>query len=331
MNTSIFNSWENKKVMIIGDLMIDRYIKGEVNRMSPEAPVPILNLNQTDDRLGGASNVALNVQALGAQVFLIGATGNDENAQIFQNLLKKHQLSSIGIIKDPFRPTTIKTRVISNGQQLLRIDQESTEDIKPDIENKILDVFHKILSNHVPDVIIFQDYNKGVLTKKLIKNLISTTNLRNIPTIIDPKDHNFYEYKGCTLFKPNLKEIRAKVPFTIQSNQLIDLNKANDFVKKKLQNQITIITLSEWGIYLNNQIEHHICPVTKKEIVDVCGAGDTVLSILALCLASNINLETMGILANIAGGQVCSNIGVVPVNKKELIEEYINYLIKIGS
>ncbi len=325
-----FRDWENLHILIIGDLMMDRYIYGNVERISPEAPVPILNLTQRNDRLGGASNVALNIKALGAIPHLLGVVGSDPDAVKFLELIMKEGMDTSGIFQEPDRPTTVKTRVLSSSQQMLRIDEESTKDIPSEIQSQLLASIQKQIRNQTPDAIIFQDYNKGVLVPQLIKEIIRLGKKHRIPTIVDPKINNFYAYQGVDLFKPNLKETRAQVPFPV-SPTLPDLTKASNYLAEKLHHRISMITLSEHGIFLSDEHNSEIYPVSKKDIIDVCGAGDTVLSIAALGMASELPLETIGTLANMAGGQVCGNLGVVPVNREALEQEYLEHIIKIGS
>lgn len=325
MHSSPIQSWQNKKIIIIGDVMIDRYHYGIINRVSPEAPVPILNLNQTQDRLGGSANVALNIKALGAIPFIFGAVGKDNDAFTFFDLIRKELLDEYNIIQDEERPTTVKTRMYAAQKQLLRIDKESTEPLSPLKEQELWLLIKDKINTERIDAIVFQDYNKGVLTPFIIKETIAIARLNHIPVIVDPKFDNFFAYQGATLFKPNLKEIRQQTNFDISPAQIKSLKKAASYIKKRLQHKISMITLSENGVYIDNESEQFISPTLKKSIIDVCGAGDTVLSIAALSMTIDISLEDMGILANLAGGQVCGSVGVVAVSKDKLQEEYETY------
>jgi rfaE bifunctional protein kinase chain/domain len=325
MHSSPIQDWQNKKIMIIGDVMIDRYHYGNIDRVSPEAPVPILSLNQTQNRLGGAANVALNVKALGAIPYIFGVVGKDNDAFTFFDLIKKESLDEYNIIQDKQRPTTVKTRMYAAQKQLLRVDQESIASLSLSKEQELWLLIERRINTKNIDAIVFQDYNKGVLTPFIIKETITLAQLNDIPVIVDPKFDNFFAYKGVTLFKPNLKEIKQQANFDISPTDLKSLKNADAFLKKQLQHKITMITLSEYGVYIDDDSEQFISPTLKKSIVDVCGAGDTVLSIAALSMTIDISLKDMGILANLAGGQVCGSVGVVAVSKEMLEKEYRIY------
>jgi len=321
----LFEAFNELNVLIIGDVMIDRYINGKVSRISPEAPVPIVQHESTENRLGGAANVALNIQAMGATPLLCSVVGSDENANLFFQLLEKHQLAGQGILQSKDRKTTIKTRVLASNQQLLRIDTEDIHDLSMSMEKKLIHHVTTILEESQIDIILFQDYNKGVLSATVISAIINEAMNRNIKTAVDPKKKNFFAYKNCDLFKPNLKEIKEALDFPVSSN-LQDLQKASSYLQKQLKNKQTIITLSEKGLYIDDSINASILPTQKRNITDVCGAGDSVISIAALALAMELKAETVALLANLAGGQVCEKVGVVPIDKIQLQQEYIQYL-----
>lgn len=321
----LFEDFKDLKVLIIGDVMIDRYLWGAVHRMSPEAPVPVVHLQQSDNRLGGAANVALNIKAMGAQPFMVSIVGEDEDGKIFQDLLPQEGIPSIGILSSKERITTVKTRVIAGAQHLLRIDQEQTHSISDQDSQRLIDQVIHLLDQQKIDVILFQDYNKGVLNKEVIEQVIAAAQKRKIPTVVDPKFDNFFTYKGVDLFKPNLKEVTEALPFKVNS-ELTALNKAAEFIKTKLSNKYTLITLSEKGIFLDLENESLIIPTQPRQITDVCGAGDTVISIAALGMGAQMDIKDISILANLAGGQVCEKVGVVAVNKKQLEEEYLRLL-----
>ena len=322
----IFAAFENLNVLIVGDVMIDRYLTGKVDRISPEAPVPVVQLFHSDNRLGGAANVALNVQAMGAKAHLCSVVGKDENAEIFLNLMPKEGLNALNILQSEERRTTVKTRVIASNQHLLRVDTEDTHELSTKETKRFLDLIISFLDQQKIDVILFQDYNKGVLTEELIEAICSEAMKRNIPTAVDPKKDNFFAYQKTTLFKPNLKEVREALPFSIDPD-LVSLQKASDYLRKKLNHQNTLITLSERGIFADNGKDSHILPTQPRNITDVCGAGDTVISIAALGLALAIDLKDIATLTNLAGGQVCEKVGVVPVDKVQLKEEYEKLII----
>lgn len=301
--------------------MIDRYLTGKVERISPEAPVPVVRMEDREDRLGGAANVALNIKALGATPFLCSVIGKDDNARIFKDLLPQEGIDASHIITSDLRCTTVKTRVIAANQHLLRVDQEDKFDLKDVEKEALLNSITAILDEQKIQVILFQDYNKGVLSLEVIRQLLLEAVTREIPTVVDPKQKNFLEYRRATLFKPNLKEIREALPFTV-NNTLDSLSKASDYLQAKMRNIHTMVTLSEKGIFVQNDAERAIIPTQARNIADVCGAGDTVISIAALCIALQLELTDIAILANLAGGQVCEKVGVVPIDKAQLLREY---------
>jgi rfaE bifunctional protein kinase chain/domain len=319
---ALFDRFNELNVLIVGDVMIDRYLSGHVDRISPEAPVPIVLQESRENRLGGAANVGLNVSAMGAEVYLCSVVGEDENAKIFFDLLSMRNLPSAGIIKSTDRRTTVKTRVMAGAQQLLRVDQEDSFDLKSKEENDLLERIGAITEKEKIDVIIFQDYNKGVLTTRIIESVIQMAQHHNIPTAVDPKYKNFWAYKGVTMFKPNLREIRNQCDFGIETT-LESLDNASFYIKKQLDNQISLITLSEKGLYISNGKKSQIIPTKVRDLADVCGAGDSVISLAALGLALNLDMEMIADLSNQAGGQVCEKNGVVPVDKDQLLEAFI--------
>ena len=322
----IFAAFENLNVMIVGDVMIDRYLTGKVDRISPEAPVPVVQLFQSDNRLGGAANVALNVQAMGAKAILCSIVGKDENAELFLDLMPKENLSPLSILQSSERRTTVKTRVIASNQHLLRVDTEDTHELSIKETQRFLEHIRSIFDQQKIDVVLFQDYNKGVLTEEIINTVIDEAQKRNIPTAVDPKKTNFFAYKKTTLFKPNLKEVQEALPFPVEPN-LSSLQEASQFLRQKLGHKNTMITLSEKGIFADDGKQSHILPTQPRNITDVCGAGDTVISIAALGLALGMDLKDIAVLTNLAGGQVCEKVGVVPVNKAQLKDEYQKLII----
>lgn len=319
--TDLFEAFNKLNVLIIGDVMIDRYLSGSVNRISPEAPVPVVQLLQSDNRLGGAANVALNIRALGATPYLCSVIGTDDNAQIFLDLLPEQGLSPKAILQSKERVTTVKTRVMAAGQQLLRVDQEITDDLSESGAEAVINCVRTYLDQRDIHVILFQDYNKGVLSRKVIREVILEAVKRDIPTVVDPKFNNFWSYKHVTLFKPNLKEIRAQIPERVDI-RTDSLRRAAKHIRDKLGNQYTLITLSEKGLYYEDNGRDAIISTQPRSIADVCGAGDTVVSISALGLALSLNMKEIALLANLAGGQVCERIGVTPVDKTQLRQEY---------
>lgn len=322
MNSSPIKEWQGKNIMIIGDVMLDRYLYGNINRISPEAPVPIVDLNHNYDRLGGAANVALNIKALGAIPYIFGAIGKDGDAYKFLELLTEESIDNTDIIHDDERQTTVKTRVWASNKQILRLDQETTSYLSVAKEQLLWQNIQVRVNRTKIHAIVLQDYNKGVLGPFIIKQTIALAKKMQIPVIVDPKSKHFFAYEGANLFKPNLKEIREQTDFDISPESIKDLGKASQFLRSKLNHDISMITLSENGIYLDDKQNQLISPTQKRQIIDVCGAGDTVLSIAALVMTTQTSLEVLGVLANIAGGQVCESIGVTPVSLEKLEQEF---------
>jgi rfaE bifunctional protein kinase chain/domain len=317
----LFRSFNNLNVLIIGDVMIDSYLWGKVNRISPEAPVPIITVTNKEIRLGGAANVALNIQALGANPILCSVIGVDIEGQNFLDLLKKQKLSQKGILKSRDRVTTVKTRVIGNKAQLLRIDEETEEDISQSETNQLLTLISYIIQHEKIDVIIFEDYNKGLITPKLISKVVELSRSKGIPTCVDPKKKNFNSYKGVSLFKPNLKELREGLKLDISSDNINELQRAISSFRVKQKFDTALITLAEKGVITNSRkVKEHI-PAHIRSIADVSGAGDTVISVASLCRALECHEVFTAAVANLSGGLVCEQIGVVPVDKEHLLEE----------
>lgn len=315
----VFSAFNKLKVLIIGDVMIDSYLWGKVERISPEAPVPVLNVQKRETRLGGAANVALNIQSLGALPILCSVIGNDADGENFNKLLTENKLSAEGIIKSDSRITTIKHRIMSGAHHLLRVDQETEKDINAE-EIKILLSKIKSLIDTC-DVVIFEDYDKGVLNQEVISQVISIAKAKNIPTVVDPKKKNFLHYKGASLFKPNKKEIKEGLKLDSDLNELKEISEAADLLKSTLEAGSVLLTLSEKGIFICKEKEVHHLPAHIRKIADVSGAGDTVISTAALCVALGLPARTIASLSNLAGGLVCQQVGVVPINKEELLQE----------
>lgn len=298
--------------------MIDRYLDGKVERISPEAPVPVMRLGGEENRLGGAANVALNLKALGAMPLLAGLVGDDANGVVFRELMQLHGLSTELIISDPDRCTTVKTRLVAGGQQLMRVDREDTHDVQGAAAGALQEAVKAKLVQGSPDLLLFQDYNKGVLSAEVIKNVIALTQAHNVPTAVDPKDRNFMAFSGCSLFKPNLREIQQQVDFTVRP-VLEDLDKAAKVLFSRLQCSAVMITLSEHGIYVSDKKNSTIYPTDARKVRDVSGAGDTVISVAACGLAAGMSLDEIAKLSNKAGAQVIAKSGVVAVDLSELL------------
>ena len=317
----LFDKFNGLRILVIGDVMMDTYVLGKVTRISPEAPVPIISLENEDERIGGAGNVALNLVALGAKPIIASVFGADSNGKKLTDLLEINGISIEGVIYSEKRKTTVKTRVVSNKQQLLRIDSEDTFPISKTEEDLLVDQISKQIDNGI-DAIIFEDYNKGVLTETLITHVIDLARKNGIPTAVDPKKENFFTYQDVTLFKPNLKELKEglNIDFNIGIENS-EFENAVHLLENKLNNEISFITLSEHGVFIKNSTKKHYAQAHLRNITDVSGAGDTVIAVATLCLAANSELELIAEISNIAGGLVCEKSGVVSINKVELLQE----------
>jgi D-glycero-beta-D-manno-heptose-7-phosphate kinase len=317
----IFKSFNQLNVLIIGDVMIDNYLWGKVNRISPEAPVPIVTVSKKERRLGGAANVALNIQAMGANPILCSVIGVDYEGQAFLDLLKNQKLSQKGILKSRDRITTVKTRIIGNNAQLLRVDDEVESEIVASEVQQLLTLISYIINHDKIDVIIFEDYNKGLISPRLIGKVVELARSKGIPTCVDPKQKNFNNYKGVSLFKPNLKELRDGTKMDITGDNINELQREVSSFRVKQKIETVLVTLAERGVITNSRkVKAHL-PAHIRSIADVSGAGDTVISVAALCRAQECNDVLTAAIANLAGGLVCEQIGVVPVNKEQLLEE----------
>ncbi len=315
----IFEDFNSLNVLIIGDVMLDSYIWGAVERISPEAPVPIVTVKKKDFRLGGAANVALNVASLGAKPILCALIGDDEEGKKLIQRLDEGKISKDGIVVSSHRPTTVKTRIIASSQHVVRVDEESDKVVNAQEEHDLLLRIEKLLpSCHV---VIFEDYDKGVLNTSIIEKTVALANRNNIPTVVDPKKRNFLSYKGVTLFKPNLKELREGLKVEVEAANQSSVESAVSQLKEKLSVSGVMLTLSEHGVYIDFQNEKIKLPAYAREIADVSGAGDTVVSIAALAVSLGLSPQEIAFLSNLAGGLVCQHVGVVPIDKEELLKE----------
>ena len=324
----IFDSFNTKRVLIIGDVMVDSYIWGKVDRISPEAPVPVVAVQRKENRLGGAANVALNVKALGANSVLAAVIGNDGDGDNFLKLLEQEGLSSEGIMRLN-RPTTVKTRVLGNQHQLLRIDAEDDSELSKSDSHVFIERIVKLLRSDRFDVIIFEDYDKGLIAQNLIESVVSIAKELNILVAVDPKKRNFLSYKNVNLFKPNLKEIKEGLKMDVDPKSLDSLMAADNKLREELNHTWSLITLSEHGMFASNGKELSQTPSRPIIISDVSGAGDTVISTAALCLSAGADIETSTFLANLAGASVCEKPGVVSVDAAFLLATAISSIEKL--
>lgn len=325
-NTSIinlFNTIARQKVLVVGDVMIDAYMWGKVERISPEAPVPVVAVSKREMRLGGAANVALNVQALGATPYLCGITGRDVEAENFIAIMKAQGLKTDGIVKLAKRKTTVKTRVIGNNHQLLRVDEESLHEMSMEESKTFSKKIISLLDKLKIDVVIFEDYDKGALNKTVIEEVIKAANAKGIKTTVDPKKKNFLDYKNVSLFKPNFGELKAGLKIDVEQINAKTLNSATTAFSKKQNFAMLMVTLSEYGVYYGTKSKSEIIPAHIRNISDVSGAGDTVISVASCCLAAGMQPQHVAAIANLAGGLVCEKVGVVSIDKKQLMDELV--------
>lgn len=325
--TDVFASFANTNVLIIGDVMVDSYIWGRVERISPEAPVPIVVSQKRENRLGGAANVAMNVKALDANPIMCAVIGDDHHSDLFLGLLKELNMTQIGIIKHPKRVTTVKTRIIGNHHHMLRVDDEIDTNLPPDIEQLYIDHVCKIINTQSIHSIIFQDYDKGIITPKVIEDITQLAKQKNIPTLVDPKKRNFLNYKNVTLFKPNFKELCEGLNLQIQRGDFQGINQAANILHAQQNIDYVFITLSELGVYISNGNRFQTIPTQVRDVADVSGAGDTVVATAGVCMAKGLDVMHIAAIANIAGGIVCEKVGVVPVDKIRLLKDSIEFLV----
>lgn len=320
----LFEDFKSKKIIIVGDVMVDSYLNGTVSRLSPEAPVPVVNLKNRQDRLGGAANVALNIQSLGAIPYLCTCVGQDAAGELFVDLLKNQALPTKGVLTSDQVKTTVKTRVIGNQQQLVRIDDERIQELDRSSHNQLIERFKDLLNSGV-DAVIFEDYNKGLLSSELIEVLIKLANEKNLVITVDPKKENFWSYRNVTLFKPNLKELKEglKKDFSFPGDK-DSFEEAVDALMENLNCEYAFVTLSEHGVFIQDKNEKNYIPAHVRTIADVSGAGDTVIAVATLCLLANLSSVDVAKVANLSGGLVCEHTGVVSIDPIKLKHELMN-------
>ena len=323
----VFDKFNSLNILIIGDVMIDAYWWGGVNRISPEAPVPVCAVNDKESRLGGAANVALNIAAMGANPILCSVVGEDYQGHQLCELMEKQNMDTKGIVFSSNRPTTIKTRIIGNKTQMLRIDEETDVNISLSEEKVFVAKIEKIINTEKINAIIFQDYDKGVITEGVITKIIEIAKRKNIPVTVDPKKRNFTAYKNVDLFKPNLKELKEGLKIDFDNVDKDVLVEASLLLHYKQKIDKVFITLSERGVFMmdftKKEAEVTMLPACLRKISDVSGAGDTVISLATLCLALGLDSQIIAKVSNIAGGLVCESVGVVPIDKNKLLSELL--------
>jgi rfaE bifunctional protein kinase chain/domain len=318
----LFSNFGGKRIAIVGDLMVDRYYWGKVVRVSPEAPVPVVDVVSESLRLGGAANVANNVQALGGIPLLVGLVGDDHPGSLLMGLLRDQNLDAKGIVVDANRPTTIKTRIIAHAQHVVRLDNESKADCPEHLQHRLIDAVKYNI--HQIDGIIIEDYNKGVVTKDVIREIIAVANKYEKIVTVDPKFNNFFEYKNVTVFKPNLREAEEVMGQRLRSDH--DVEEAGKRLLGALSARNVLITRGEDGMSLfkaSGEIAH--MPTLAASVQDVSGAGDTVVSTLTMSLAAGADIEEAAALSNCAGGVVVAYVGIVAIQPPELMAAALRY------
>jgi rfaE bifunctional protein kinase chain/domain len=316
---NIIDGFSKLRIMVIGDLMVDAYTWGKVTRISPEAPVPVVNVVKRESRLGGAGNVVLNVASLGAKPLVFSVIGDDATGQSLISILSEAGLSVDGIIQEAGRPTTVKERVIAGSQQLIRVDSETEQAISSDSVAALVSAIKASIKD--VDVIIFEDYDKGVLSEGLIQEVMGLAREAGIPTVVDPKKKNFFAYRGASLFKPNLHELRDGLGLDSSDLSALALPETVKKFKESQGFEGLFVTLSERGVYMDFRSEQVAIPAHIRQIADVSGAGDTVISIAACALAAGASPAQIAELANLGGGLVCEFLGVVPIDVNLLKRE----------
>lgn len=318
----IFEAFNQLKVLIVGDVMIDSYLWGGVDRISPEAPVPIVNVKSREQRLGGAANVALNIKSLGATPYMVTVIGDDIDGTVFEEITKKEGLPTEGLVKSNERITTIKHRIIASNQHVLRVDQEQTDVLSQEDKAKLLSRVEALLP--ACDVLILQDYDKGVLSPDIIDSITAKAIENKVPITVDPKKNNFEVFKNVDLFKPNLKELKEGTKLDFNNKDLNAVKKAVAQLKASQNQTGVMVTLSEQGVYIDKESQHHL-PAHIRKIADVSGAGDTVISVASLAVALKTKSAFIAGISNLSGGLVCESVGVVPIDKERLKQEAIEH------
>lgn len=325
----VFKRFESLNVIIIGDVMIDSYWWGKVDRISPEAPVPVCTVTKKEHRLGGAANVALNIVAMGANPIVCSVIGNDAEGKLLTELFVSNQMSVEGIVASKNRCTTVKTRIIGNNSQMLRIDEEKNDALSENDQIVLIEKVKQIIDSKKIDALIFQDYDKGVITPSVIEKITSMAKNKSIPVCVDPKKRNFSEYKNADLFKPNLKELKEGLKIDNILPQKDSLKSAADILHSTMGIGKVFITLSEYGVFIADYQSQtpsvHLLDAQLRKIADVSGAGDTVISVAALCMALGIPTDELSKISNMSGGLVCESVGVVPIDKTRLLSELQRY------
>lgn len=318
--SAIIDANKKPELLVIGDLMIDHYIWGDATRLSPEAPVPVVNVKNESTTLGGAANVAQNLISLGANVTLSGIIGNDISGQQLTSLLQAEGIDTCAILPDESRPTTIKTRVLAGSHQLVRIDREVTDAINATLEDNMLETLRGCIER--ADMILFSDYNKGLFSPSLTQRIIKEANRQGKKVIVDPKGLDYSKYKGVYLIKPNRKELTEATKSARISN-VEELQQAAKGLFQQTDIEYLVVTLSEEGMAIVDELTYKLLPVKATEVFDVTGAGDTVLATMAYFMAAGLNLEDSCELANHAAAIVIRRVGSATTTLNEILDDVI--------
>ena len=318
----LFQDFTQIRVAVLGDVMLDTYWWGQVDRISPEAPVPVVALNKKEYRIGGAGNVALNTASLGAQTTMISVIGDDADGAMLTNMLREAGIGVQTMLSTADRITTNKIRIIGRNQQMMRLDAEHTNDIDTALEDQLLKLVAQHLQEVQPHILILEDYNKGVLTARVIAETIALCKQYGVSTAVDPKKKNFLSYQGVDIFKPNLKEVKEGLNLSISQVNLDSLNIVHQALNDALQHRYSFITLSEKGVFYQGEQQQALIPSHVRNIADVSGAGDTVIATASLVYAATKgNMDLAAKMANIAGGLVCEEVGTMAINRDKLLHE----------
>ena len=318
---NLFSAFKGMPVAVIGDMMLDTYVWGHVERISPEAPVPIVRVHRTDHRIGGAGNVALNLAALGADVSVLSMVGADPQGSRLRQMLESAGIGTVHLLESRSRRTTEKTRVMGRNQQMVRLDSEITEDLSGEEEQRLMSSLEGLFRDSLPRILIFEDYDKGVLTGNVIGRALTSCRAAGVMTAVDPKRKNFFAYRGVDIFKPNLKEVREALGLPdgeVDTDVLMDMHRR---LKERLNHSVSLITLSEKGVFHACGEGAGVIESHRRDISDVSGAGDTVIAAVALAYAATSDVGLSAAVANIAGGLVCEEVGTVAVDGNRLLEE----------
>jgi len=317
----LFKTFSTVKIGVIGDMMLDTYWWGNVERISPEAPVPVVTVDRKEYRIGGAGNVALNLASLGTPVSVFSVIGEDDDGQILTGLLQEKKIDTGYLLQSDTRITTNKMRVISRNQQMMRLDSETVLPLTPDQEEKLIGRVKQYIDDQSPSAIIFEDYNKGILTEKVIRTIVDLCKTKSVITSVDPKRKHFFDYHGVDIFKPNLKEAREALNLLIEEVNEDTLTLIHRKLKTELEHRISFITLSEKGVFYEDGQVSRLVPSHIRNVADVSGAGDTVIAVATLVYALTGNTAMMAEIANLAGGLVCESVGTVAIDKSRLLRE----------